>query len=170
MEIAFIQRFTLFLGHPLYAAALVLSAFLGFAGLGSGWSSRLAERTSTSSAIALAAAGIAVVGLAYLAVLPDVFDALKPLPTWARFALAGALVAPLAFCMGMPFPLGLKRLADHAPSWIPWAWAINGCASVIGAVLATALAIHFGFGAVIALAVALYLVAAIAFARAPAAG
>ena len=167
VEIAFIQRFTLFLGHPLYAAALVLSAFLGFAGLGSGWSSRLAGRTSTSSAIALAAAGITVVGLAYLAVLPAAFDAVKPLPTWAKFALAGGLVAPLAFCMGMLFPLGLKRLADHAPGWIPWAWAINGCASVIGAVLATALAIHFGFTAVIALAVALYLVAAIAFARAP---
>ncbi len=167
IEIAFIQRFTVFLGHPLYAAALVLSAFLVFAGLGSGWSSRLAARTSTSSAIALAGAGIAVVALIYLAALPGAFDALKPLPTWARFALAGALVAPLAFCMGMPFPLGLKRLSDHAPGWIPWAWAINGCASVISAVLATVLAIHFGFGAVVGLAVALYVVAVTAFARAP---
>jgi hypothetical protein len=58
--------------------------------------------------------------------------------------------------MGMPFPLGLARLADHAPDLIPWAWAINGCASVISAVLATLLAIHLGFATVIAVALALY--------------
>ena len=33
---------------------------------------------------------------------------------------------------------------------MPWAWSINGCASVVSAVLATLLAFHFGFAAVIA--------------------
>jgi len=64
--------------------------------------------------------------------------------------------APLAFLMGMPFPLGLRRLATSAPGWIPWAWGINGCASVLSAVLATVLAIHLGFTAVVALAAGLY--------------
>jgi dipeptide/tripeptide permease len=61
--------------------------------------------------------------------------------------------------MGMPFPLGLGQLADHAPGLIPWAWAINGCASVISAVLATLLAIHLGFTTVIAVALVLYALA-----------
>ena len=65
----------------------------------------------------------------------------------------------LAFCMGMPFPLGLARLADYAPDLIPWAWAINGCASVISAVLAALLAIHLGFATVIAVALVLYALA-----------
>jgi hypothetical protein len=46
---------------------------------------------------------------------------------------------------------------------VPWAWAINGCASVLSAILATILAIHFGFTVVVALAVALYIAAAAAF-------
>jgi len=58
--------------------------------------------------------------------------------------------------MGMPFPLGLGRLADYAPTLIPWAWAINGCASVVSAVLATLLAVHLGFSTVIAAALGLY--------------
>ena len=164
VEIAFIQRFTLFLGHPLYAVAVVLSAFLVFAGLGSGVSRRLMERLSAERAIGAAVLGIAVVALVYQGALPPLFDALRPAPAAAKVAAAAALVAPLAFCMGMPFPLGLARLAARAPGLIPWAWAINGCASVIGAVLAALLAVHFGFAAVVGLAVALYLVAAAAVA------
>ncbi len=62
--------------------------------------------------------------------------------------------------MGMPFPLGLARLAGRADALIPWAWGVNACASVIAAILATVLAIHFGFSVVVVLAVALYAVAA----------
>jgi hypothetical protein len=62
--------------------------------------------------------------------------------------------------MGMPFPTGTMRLAFTAHEAIPWAWAINGFASVVGAVLATLLAIHLGFAFVILLAVAIYSLAA----------
>jgi len=53
----------------------------------------------------------------------------------------------------------MTRLAGMAEEAIPWAWAINGFASVVGAVLATLLAIHLGFAAVILLAVMFYGVA-----------
>ncbi len=168
VEIAFIQRFTLFLGHPLYAAAVVLSAFLVFAGLGSGASAHLDAARLPLAPVAVAVVGIAIVALAYLVVLPPLFAALAPAPDAVKIALSAVLIAPLAFCMGMPFPLGLARLATDAPGWIPWAWAINGCASVVSAVLATLLAIHLGFTAVVALAVVLYAVAAVAFGGRPA--
>ena len=77
-----------------------------------------------------------------------------------RILLSVVLIAPLAFFMGMPFPLGLRRLAEEAPDFVPWAWGINGFASVVSAVLATLLAIHFGFTVVIALALLLYVAAA----------
>jgi hypothetical protein len=64
--------------------------------------------------------------------------------------------------MGMPFPTGMMRLASTNPDAIPWAWAINGFASVVGAVLATLLAIHLGFAVVILLAVLIYGLAAVA--------
>ena len=62
--------------------------------------------------------------------------------------------------MGMPFPLGLSQVGMKAPEFIPWAWGINGCASVLSAVTATLLAIQFGFTAVVLAALLLYLLAA----------
>ena len=76
-----------------------------------------------------------------------------------------AMVAPLAFLMGMPFPIGLSRLAAEAPAFIPWAWGINGCASVLAALVAALLAVHVGFSMVLLLAAALYVLAAIAWYR-----
>ena len=166
IEIAFIKRFVLFLGHPLYAVALVLASFLAFAGLGSGCAGGLRRRLGgfASRAMGLAVAAIGVLALVYLAGLPVLFERLLALPEAARAAATVLLVAPLAFFMGMPFPLGLARLATRAPSLVPWAWGINGCASVVSAILATLLSVHLGFGAVVVLAVALYGLAALAFA------
>jgi hypothetical protein len=162
IEIAFIQKFILFLGNPLYAVAVVLSGFLVFAGLGSAASQRWARRVGRGgrSPVRLAVAGIVVIAAAYLLLLPPLFARLLELAVGARIGVALALVAPLAFCMGMPFPLGLARLARRAPDFIPWAWGINGFASVISAALATLLAIAFGFTAVVVLALILYLLAA----------
>jgi hypothetical protein len=64
--------------------------------------------------------------------------------------------------MGMPFPLGLGRTAASSETLVPWAWAINACASVVAAVLATVLAIHLGFTAVVLIALVLYVGAALA--------
>jgi hypothetical protein len=76
-----------------------------------------------------------------------------------------ALIAPLAMCMGVPYPTGMALLANLSEQAIPWAWAINGFASVVGAVLATLLAIHLGFAAVILLASMIYGMAALALRR-----
>ena len=167
VEIAFIQKFILFLAHPLYAVAVVLCAFLVFAGLGSRWSPRLVAAGGhwARHPLTWLAAAIAGLALAYLVALPAIFGRLMALPDPARIAISIALIAPLAFAMGMPFPLGLARLAGRADALIPWAWGVNACASVIAAILATVLAIHLGFSVVIVLAVALYAVAAAAWPR-----
>jgi MFS family permease len=106
-----------------------------------------------------AVTGIVLLGTVYLLSLGTLLEQLTRLPDVTRILISAALIAPLAFCMGMPFPLGLAQLADYAPELMPWAWAINGCASVISAVLATLLAIHLGFASVIAVALLLYALA-----------
>ena len=158
VEIAFIQKFILFLHHPLYAIAVVLSSFLVFSGLGSAWSGR-APAAARGRWLGWAVTGIVLFGTLYLLSLGSLLEQLTRLPDVTRILVSAALIAPLAFCMGMPFPLGLARLADYAPELMPWAWAINGCASVISAVLATLLAIHLGFATVIAVALLLYALA-----------
>ena len=165
VEIAFIQKFILFLHHPLYAVALVLTAFLVFAGLGSGFSGRLLQSKYHQHAITLSVAGIAVLGLLYMLFLQDIFTALMASTLLLKIPLTILLIAPLAFFMGMPFPLALAKLSDAAPNLIPWAWGINGCASVVSAVLATLLAISIGFNAVILLALLLYGLAWVSFPR-----
>lgn len=158
MEISFIQRLTLYLGHPLYAVAVALASFLLFAGAGSALSGRWpADRRRR--AVGQVTSGIAGLALAYLWALPALFRLTAHLPPPGKALLAVAVIAPLALLMGMPFPLGLARAAAARPQWVPWAWGINGCASVISAVLAQLLAIHLGFTAVIALGAALYLLA-----------
>ena len=171
IEIAFIQKFILFLSHPLYAISVVLCAFLVFAGFGSGYSSQWAQRfqkfnqEKEGMPIVLVVMGIVLIALAYMILLPPLFHRWMPLPDVLKIPISIALIAPLAFCMGMPFPLGLSRVATAAPGFIPWAWGINGCASVLSAILATILAIHFGFTLVIGMALILYFLAALALWR-----
>jgi hypothetical protein len=162
VEIAFIQKFILFLSHPLYSVAVVLAGFLVFAGAGSACSAWLADRAAARGIrpVSVAVLGIAALAIIYLLALPSVFGALMGIADGLKILLAVTLIAPLAFLMGMPFPLGLTRLAKDAPDFVPWAWGINGFASVVAAVLASVLAIHVGFVAVIAVAVALYVAAA----------
>ena len=163
IEIAFIQRFMLLLGHPIYAVAVVLSGFLIFAGLGSGAANILSRRLGATRGqiIWLATASIGVLAILDLLIAADLFNALRAWPQPMKIAAALGLIGPLAFFMGMPFPLGLAHTADHAPAFVPWAWGINGCASVVSAVLATVLALHFGFTAVVLLALGLYVTAAL---------
>ncbi len=161
IEMAFIQRFTLFLHHPLYAISVVLAAFLLFAGMGSAYSSRFKSAGTRAAAIKWAVVGIITLGCGYLMLLEPLFNSLAGVSILLKAMISIALIAPLGFCMGIPFPLGLARLNKLAPEIIPWAWGINGCASVISAVLATLLAIHMGFSVVILFALVFYAVAAV---------
>ncbi len=176
IEIAFIQKFILFLSHPLYAVAVVLTGFLLFAGIGSGMSSWVAQhiddwheahpgRFRFLSAIQFSVAGIIAVSVVYMLVLPAVFGALQSLTAAGKILVSLVLIAPLAFFMGMPFPLGLSRVWSGAPALVPWAWGVNGCASVLSAMLATLIAMNFGFSVVISAAAVLYACAAAVFSR-----
>ncbi len=158
LEVSSIQRFLLFLAEPATATAIVLAAFLVFAGLGSLTAGRL---TTTGRFRSPWLPFLAVAVLAPLTWLGGQtlweFFASAALP--ARMGLAVALLAPLAFCMGMPFPLGLQRVADSEPGWIPWCWGVNGFLSVTGAAVAPLVALTVGFRGVLLLAAALYLLA-----------
>jgi hypothetical protein len=141
----------------------VLFAFLLFAGIGSRVSKRLQDGTmGKPRSVAMVAIAIAVSAALCLGLLPWLFQHSMALSDAAKILISAALIAPLAFFMGMPFPLGLARVEATDARLIPWAWGINGCASVTGAVLATLLAIHVGFTAVVVAALVLYGVAAAA--------
>ena len=163
VEIAFIQKFMLFLHHPLLTVAVVLASFLVFAGVGSTLARRHTLRQRYRGGVTVAGAGIVVFGAAYLLGLDALFESLGAWSAAAKISMSIALIAPLAFFMGMPFPLALASLGNTSASMIPLAWGVNGCASVVSAILATILAMHFGFTIVIGLALLLYVAALIVF-------
>ena len=157
IEIACLSRLALLVGHALTATAVGLGGFLLFAGLGS----LAAQRVGFTAARAVVAIALGLAWHVGLVAALQGVSATWPLPMRAAAGLAS--IAPLAFAMGVPFPLGLSRLAREAPALVPWAWALNGFASVVAAIAALLLAMAVGLQATLLVALALYGVAALAW-------
>ena len=156
LEIALIQRFVLFLGFPTYALSVVLFALLAFTGIGSLISARM--RAQRRALIAALSIGCLLIAAAAFGLQP-LLRSLIEWPFEARVALTVLLLAPAGLALGMAMPIGLTRLAGLHADAVPWAWAVNGIASVLASVLAVAVAITWGFAVVTLLALACYLVA-----------
>ncbi len=162
IEIAFIQKFTLILSQPLYAVAVALCAFLIFSGLGSLYVQSRMKAESMSIIPVILRRSVILISLItvfYIVMLPLISSTIMALPEVARILSAFVIAAPLAFAMGMPFPLGFAALQQTSPHFMPWAWGINGCASVLSAILAILLAIEIGFSGVMLCACLLYVIA-----------
>ncbi len=158
VEIAFIQRFVLFLGHPTYAITVVVFLMLLASGAGSLLSRRwLSDPLRVRVPLALVVAAI----LVYLLLLPRVLTGMVGLAFGLKLLLSGLLLAPLAFAMGMPFPSGLRALHGAGHNTVEWAWAMNAASSVLGSVLAMVIAIQFGLQVTLACGALLYAAAAL---------
>jgi hypothetical protein len=137
VQIWAILKLSQFVAHPLLASALVLSAMLTASGAGA---VVLTRNSGAGSAwkIALVCGAI----LLAIALFPLLMSVVFPLPTWVRVITAVIWLAVPAFFMGFPFPYSLSRLSKQSD--VPWALALNGFGSVIGALVATLVAVHFG--------------------------
>jgi hypothetical protein len=163
LEISLIQRFVLYLGYPTYALSVVLLSLLLFLGLGSYASKRWvgAERQVLPLAV-LALTGTVVV---YWLGLPRLFGTTLGAPLAGRIGISVALLAPLGLIAGTFFPLGIRRAESIHPDLVPWAWGVNGCASVTASVLAVVMGMQFGFVAVWIAALVVYALGTLAFLR-----
>jgi hypothetical protein len=157
IEVALIQKFVLFLGHPTYALTVVIFSMLVWSGLGSFWSRHLVgERRDRLALVLILAAGIVcVLALALQSILTTAVG----LPLSVRIILTSLLIAPAGFAMGMPFPTGLRLLERRAPVSVRWAWSLNAAASVFGSVSALVLALYLGLVQTMLIGGGLYLVA-----------
>jgi spermidine synthase len=170
VEIAFIQRFVLFLGHPTYALTVVIFLLMLSSGAGSLYSRLWLPRADMAWLPLLL---VVVTLLADVVFLPSRLAALVGLAFGYRLLISAVLLVPLGFVMGMPFPTGLRALAaaasnkpcgDTSDNAVEWAWAMNAAASVLGSVLAMVIAIQFGLTITLACGAGAYLLA-LAFVR-----
>ncbi len=181
VEITFVQRFVLFLGHPTYAITVVIFLLLLASGAGSLISRQLqAQKWS----LQLPLAAIVVALSVYTFALPGLLAAGVGLPFEAKLLVSAAILVPLGLVMGMPFPTGLRALAQAVPerpdarplpdritpqvtplesgssdSAVEWAWALNAASSVLGSVAAILIAVNFGLRITLAASVVAYLAA-----------
>ena len=160
IEIVLMQKLGRFLASPVYAAAIVLASFMVGSGLGSLAAGRM--RVGTAAAARRGILGILAVGLLLWFGMDGFLGPFAGQAFPVRALAATACAGALAFFMGMPFPSGLRLLGQGAPCLAPWAWGVNGSASVVGAVLAMVLAVSVGFRLVLLAAFALYALASIA--------
>jgi hypothetical protein len=153
VEIVFIQRFVLFLGFPTYSLSVVLFSLLTFTGVGSFFTPRLGltKRTlNTALAITVGLLVLAAFGLA------PMLSTLIDQPFALRVLIAILVIAPIGVLLGMAMPIGLHRFEGLFPAALPYAWAVNGLASVVASVLGVAIALFVGFRATTLVAAACY--------------
>ena len=162
LEIVAMQRFVLFLGNPGYALTTVLVTFLLFSGWGAAVAGRGARGADPRRTLTRALAGVVLLVALLGVALPMLFAAALALPLPARLALAVVTLAPAAFLMGMPFPSGLALVGRQGAAFVPWAFGVNGGASVLASVVAILVAMAAGFSTVFVLAGAAYLLALLA--------
>ncbi|MEK9136576.1 MAG: spermidine synthase-like protein, partial [Bacteroidota bacterium] len=111
VEMVLMQRFILYFGHPVYAAAAVVGVMLMGSGFGSYTSTRLRAVPSTLGRVA---GIVALMLLLFAWVLGPLVSATVGVPLLLKALIAFLLMAPTAFMMGMPFPLGLRFLSERS--------------------------------------------------------
>ena len=138
VEVSQMQRLIVFLGHPTYGLSVVLFVLLLSSGLGS--FSTHARQVPASARLLL----LLVVMLIFGFLMAPVIHAFQASTTPQRIAVAACMLFPLGLVLGMAFPLGLKLASSQSTALTPWLWGINGATSVVGSVLAMAIALESG--------------------------
>jgi len=160
-EILLIEKMAYFLNDRTYAFAVVLSAMLIFSGIGSFYCSRFLGNPLRG--VRLAAVIVAAWSLFVALGLDPLMQGLLGVPFAAKLAILTLFAAPLAFGLGMPFPLGLYLFRGKHDHFLPWAWSLNGAFSVVATPAANLLAISFGYTSLLVLGLALYMITVLTY-------
>jgi hypothetical protein len=162
VEVGLISKFMLALTNPTISASVLITGMLLFSGLGSYVSGRFLDRCTRTLPPMLI--GIGALLAAGALALDPILDAIGAWPYLLRIVACLALLFPLAFLMGFPFATGMAMLSRLGKDrFFLWAWGINGCFSVVGAVLVPIVAVVFGLSTLLIAAGAIYVAALPAF-------
>jgi spermidine synthase len=154
IEIYLIQRLGVFLSNPTYSTSIVITVMLIFSALGNLASGPLKPFRIAMVPVAcvLIAGGLCF----YIFGLDGLLAGFLSASLWVRIFVSAAIIAPVAFFMGMPYPNGLDSLQENKPNLLPWAWGMNGGLSVAGSALARILAVSSGFPVLLAAGALVY--------------
>jgi hypothetical protein len=161
-QIPFLQRFSVYLGHPTYSLAIILFSMILAAGIGSFVSDRLRADSPAARRIPVAIA-ILTVGVIFL--LQPVAQATVTYGLLLRSLVVVLFVAPVAFLLGFCFPIGMRLMGQSSSQVTAWMWGINGATGVLGSIVAVAMSMWVGTAASLLVAAMLYLFLPVALGR-----
>ena len=154
IEISLIQKMILVFEHPAYAFSIVLASILLSSGLGSLLSYRYPFFRKSYTLLLVVLLVFVVSSL-----FPLIVHIMKDYSMTGKAIMACMFFMPLGLFLGIPFPLGIRSLGQGHTALIPWAWAVNGCFSVLSPVTAFLIAISYGFKTVLFLGILCYVIA-----------
>lgn len=158
IEMPLIQKFILFLAHPIYSVSIIITTLLISSGIGSFFSSKIFNEKRR---ILYCGISISIIILFYIFLFNSILLSIFSLPVFIKALFTIIMIFPLGFLMGIPFPNALSQIKKHNPQSYPWAWGINGFFSVISIIIATILSIKFGLTTVFIIATICYLLAGV---------
>ncbi len=154
VQIPFLQRFSVYLGHPTYTFSIILFLMILAAGAGSFLSDRVALGGRWATRLPLVIAALVVIETALLQPVTDLTIGGGLL---SRTLVVAVLVVPLALMLGMCFPIGLRLTGRHSDVITAWMWGVNGAAGVMASVVAVMASMWLGINVSLWIAAALYL-------------
>ena len=154
VQIPFLQRFSVYLGHPTYTFSIILFLMILAAGLGSIASERI--DTGRSRRLVFLPVGIALLIVLETLLLQPLMDATLGWGLPGRTAVVAFFVGPLAFALGFCFPIGLRLTGQHSDRVTAWMWGVNGACGVMASIVAVMVSMWLGIHANLLIAAALY--------------
>ena len=141
VQIPFLQRFSVYLGHPTWTLAVILFGMILFTGVGSAISDRIPASAQWLPAAPLA---IAVMLIADTVLIQLMVDRTAAWNLAGRTAVVLALVAPLSILLGLAFPIGVRLIGSVSDLANAWLWGVNGACGVLASVAAVAVSMWYG--------------------------
>ena len=159
IQIPFLQRFSVYLGHPTYTFSIILFLMILAAGLGS----LASERIDVESVRGLERLPIAIAALVLVEalLLQSVIESTIGWALAGRTLVVACFVVPLAFALGCCFPIGLRLVGRRAPALTAWMWGVNGACGVMASIVAVMVSMWLGIQVNLLIAAALYLALAV---------
>lgn len=155
MEIGLLQRFTIYLSHPVYTLGILLFSIILSTGIGSFLSESVPVEGRRGFMILPLILSAAI--LAAQAIFPDLISRTIVWPIAQRIPVVIASIFPLGLLMGFFFPIGMRLAQRGSEAHTPWYWGLNGVFGVLSSALAVFCSIYVGIRASFYVAAACYL-------------
>jgi len=165
IEIPIIQQFVLFLGNPADAIAITIMILLFSTGIGALLSKKILILFGEKIIFKTLMLIFPLIVLFYAWLVPQFTISFLHTSYFMRIFLSTLILTPLGLFLGQFFPTGLTIVGEKNSSFIPWAYAVNGVASVIASISSIILAMAYGFTFVFTTAAFCYFIAAVAIYR-----